>query len=429
MIKRLFSLFLLLCTSIVFSQENFDFVNGYYINNKNETVNVLIFDLGRGDWFSNPTQIRFKTSEKSEVQTLDISQVKEFGADDDQFRFIRSTVNIDISSNQLKYLSREREPVFEEKTVFLKMLLSGKISLYMHIGDKLSFYYQMENSDKIEPLIYKKYYVTNDKITANQYYKQQLKKLIDCAEISDNDLTNLGYHKDDMIKIFKKLQSCSNSEFIVYEKKHEIDWGTVHLNLKLGGRNTLVKVSNLDEEQSYYALHNKGDFDSGMISLQGGIELEYVLPFTRNLLSLTTEPTFNKFSGSTSKISDYNVYEFKHQVNYSSVEIPIGLRYYFDISNNFLVFADASYYFANIPIGDNSYSISIINKTNTNAATIKESYDLELSNTFRLGIGCRYKKISLELRFSTASNRLIAPDKHFNVKYQPTSFIFGYRLF
>lgn len=118
-----------------FSQISFE--KGYYIDNSNQKTNCLIKNI---DQKNTPTEFEFKLFEDSESKKTTIESIKEFGIDNIS-KYIRSTVNIDRSSESLKNLSKYKKPIFKKEELFLKVLVSGKATLYQYVDGNLKRYF------------------------------------------------------------------------------------------------------------------------------------------------------------------------------------------------------------------------------------------------------------------------------------------------
>ena len=68
-----------------------------------------------------------------------------------------------------------------------------------------------------------------------------------------------------------------------------------------------------------------------------GVETEFILAFNKNKWGVTIEPTYQYYK-SEKKPSDVEA-----KLNYTSVEIPIGIRHYFYLSEKSKIFINASY--------------------------------------------------------------------------------------
>ena len=154
-----------------------------------------------------------------------------------------------------------------------------------------------------------------------------------------------------------------------------------------------------------------------------GAEFEYVLPFNNNIWSIFINPAYQKYSlektlvkndgfGSQGVDVTYHIV-----IDYSSVEIPLGIRRYFYLKNKDKIFINAAY--INNSIGDLKFNINNGEKTLESSAT----------SNFALGVGGNFKnKFSLELRFNSSIN-LLRDYYQWEVNYSSVGLIFGYRVF
>ena len=133
--KKLFFLLTIILSLNSYSQVSFE--KGYYIDNNDQKISCLIKNL---DWKNNPTKFEFKLSENSETQKADIKSIKEF-AITNATKFIRSTVKIDRSSGNVNNLNADKNPVFSEEQLFLKVLVEGKANLYEYTDSDLKRYF------------------------------------------------------------------------------------------------------------------------------------------------------------------------------------------------------------------------------------------------------------------------------------------------
>ena len=99
---------------------------------------------------------RVRENELDSSKEKNIEEIKEFEITGVS-KYIKNTTNIDTSSSKINSLSEQRNPVFESKTVFLKVIISGKASLYKYSAPDLRRYFYSLNQGEITPLVYKKY--------------------------------------------------------------------------------------------------------------------------------------------------------------------------------------------------------------------------------------------------------------------------------
>lgn len=123
--KKLATIAALITIIYIHSFSQIVFENGYFINESDQKINCLIRNV---EWMNNPTSFQYKLSREDSVQKADTKTVKEFSIIGES-KFIRATVKIDKSSNILEKLSSDRNPVFVEETLFLKLLVEGNASL------------------------------------------------------------------------------------------------------------------------------------------------------------------------------------------------------------------------------------------------------------------------------------------------------------
>lgn len=397
-------LFLLIFLSItIYSQITFE--KGYYIDNSGTKINCFIKNT---DWKNTPTWFNYKLTKTGDSKKASINSIKEFSINNVS-KFVRATVNIDRSSEITNNLSKYRKPIFNEETLFLKVLIHGKASLYQYIDKNLErFFYRLDDG-KIEQLIYKSYLTENYKVGKNNRFKQQLWKNLKCSALKIGKIDKLSYEKKSLINVFKEYNTCKNENFISYEKT-KIN-NPFNLTLRPGVNFSSLAIANR------IASSRDTNFDD-QLSVRFGVEVEYILPFNKNKWSIILEPTFQYYNSEKSTIESD---EIVSNVNYSSIEIPIGLRHYFFLNNDSRIFINASYIF---DIGLTS-DLTFKRADGTNYGT-----DLELKSNTNLAFGVGYKiqKYSLEARFQTNRN-LLHNYTYWNSDYKTFSVIFGYTIF
>ena len=127
--KNRLSLILFLIAFLSFAQNKFE--SGYYIDNSGVKTECLIKNY---DWKNNPKNIETKTNLEDNVTTTkSIEEINEF-AITGKSKFVKATVNIDESSQNLVTLTNSPSPKFVEKTVLLKVLVQGNSNLYYFVG-------------------------------------------------------------------------------------------------------------------------------------------------------------------------------------------------------------------------------------------------------------------------------------------------------
>lgn len=368
-----------------FSQITFD--QGYIINENGTTSTAYIRFSEMAD---NPTQIQYKLTPEAEVNTSGLSTLKEFGIGE-EYKFIRETVNIDRSPEDIKNLSRDRSPVFKEETLFLRALVEGDYSLYSYKDGKISRFFIRKPNGDFDQLIYKKYTTGDNIIRQNNRFKQQILTFLDCDDISENNLKRIRYTANDLTKMFKMYYACNGKEHKVYysEKK-----GEINLMVKAG-----VNFTNFGMEQDIYNIVEEFQYQ---IDPRIGLEVEYILPMANQKFALYMEPSFSMYnaeheiivaSKGTSPSGGAGGYKALVNMDYIVLDLPLGIRYYMflDKRNTTKMFVNAG---ASLNMIFNSSEI--ITQSNNRDFDFNQS----TQPTFFGGIGVRLKeKFSVEGRY------------------------------
>ena len=405
--KKKTLLLLVLITSLNFYSQ-ISFEKGYYISNSNQKIECLVKNY---DWVYNPTEIEYKLAENKETRTTSIDAIKEFGIYNIS-KYIKATVNIDISSDNVNKLNTDKNPVFQEKKIFLKVLIEGKSNLYEYSENNLNRFFYGKESLKIEQLIFKSYKINDVRIAKNNYYRQQLWKDLKCSSFNINKVQNLNYTKKSLLFFFKEYSDCNNYETTNYLKTTKKDLFNFNIRPRINNSSFVLLNSGT----------NRPNVDFGSkTTFALGFEAEFFLPFNKNKWSIIIEPTFQGFkSETTNDVSTVSGGKLNSNINYKSVEIPVGVRHHFFIDKSSSIFVNASLIY---DINSKS-TIEMTRKDGTH----KESLDIQSKTNYALGLGYRYNsRYSIEMRYQTARNLL--GTINWGSEYKTVSVIFGYTLF
>jgi len=402
---------LFLALSVILSIKSFSqiiFENGYFINDSNQKIECLIKNI---DWENNPTEFEYMLSQDKIAQKESVETVKEFGINGVS-KYIRTTVKIDRSSDEINNMSSEKNPNFQEEQLFLKVLIEGKASLFLYKDGNLTKFFYNLNDSEIKQLVYKCYLIHNY-IAHNNYFKQQLFIDLKCQAIILNDVEHLKYTKKDLERFFIKYNECNSSSYINYESEQKKDFFNLSFRPGLNYSNLAIQNSISDSRDI--------DFDN-KFSFRFGIEAEYILPFNKNKWGIIIEPTYQYYkSEKTTETNNISGGILVSKVNYQSIELPIGVRHYFFFNDKSKIFADISYIF-------DSSTNSLIMFTRIDGS-ILNSLEVKSRTNLGLGIGYKYKdKYSLGIRYQT-SREILGDYLLWNSSYKTFSIIFGYSLF
>lgn len=402
--KKISLFFSLLLSIFAFSQIHFE--KAYFINNDDLRMECLIKNV---DWRNNPTSFEYKIDEGSAVKIGDIKNVKFFEIYNEA-KYLRTTLNIDQSSDNLNKLSSRYEPEFLEKKVFLKELVEGDIKLYKYDDGGFAKYFLKEGDKQPEQLIYKPYLIEVSKMAYNRDYQKQLQKALTCPKIPANDLKNAEYREKDLVKLVSANNQCQNPNYenkIVQQKK-----GFFNLSVR-------PRVNFASMTFSNFALGKQFNMES-KTGFGVGVEMEYVFPFNRNKWSVIFEPTYQYYKAQQTNNDDPS-YPYKAYVDYSSIELPLGIRHYFFLNDDSKLFINGQYIF-DLKIKDNF-------EFRDSTGTLGNSLDGKSNQNFAFGIGYQYKnKYGVEVKYFTERN-ILENYTYWSTKFQNVSLILSYNLF
>lgn len=362
-----------------------DFEEGYFIKNSGNRVDCLIKNL---DWRNNPTGFRYKVTEESEIQTATIENIKEFGINE-SLRYVKATVNMDMSinaSNSFRSMSSKRAPEFEEITIFLKLEVEGKANLYSYRGKNQEKYFFNLDSTEIEQLIFKLFKINDKSFAKNEAYKAQLLNNLKCENVSIKDVNNTDYAKKSLSSLFRKYNICIDPSLEGTQVENSLSSTRrtrdfINITIRPGINISSLFVENPTNSSRNVDFGNKTNF-------RIGVESEIILPFNKDKWSIFLEPTYQYYSSETQipRVGQVPAAFREVTADYRSIEVPLGLRYYMFLNENFKFFVNTAYIFDFTMQGEVNY---------------EESANLQISSlgNFTVGAGFDYNNlIKLEIR-------------------------------
>lgn len=382
------------------------FESGYYIDNEGVKNTCLIKNIG---WSNNPEKFTYLVSEDGEVKTKDLTEVQEFGIVN-SIRFMRFIVEMDQSTNRLSALSKTANPEYVVDTLFLKELVKGDVSLYGYKNGDINRYFYTTPEQDITQLIYKKY-KKNGSVATNKQYLTQLLLDVNCQKEPTNKIERVKYVQTDLVAYFIKENKCKNSEyFSVYEAQpqSETDMGT-RFNLRAGVSSASFVLDYLPGRTF------DADFGSQIIP-RVGLEMEVSFPSTRNKWTFILEPYYTSYQKELILPNSSQTTIDEAMINFTTVEISAGIRYYVFLKNRSRLFANLG------------MTIGITGNSNI---TVERVADFQITSGLRgnIGIGYNYNdRFSLELRQNSPYsliNRVVEWDSQYN----SMALVLGVRLF
>jgi hypothetical protein len=403
--KELFSVLFILISVCSFGQIIFE--KGYFIDNSNQKTECLIKNE---DWKNNPKIFIFKQNESDIPEKGNIESVREFGIYGVS-KFIRCNVNIDRSNNDINKLNSDMQPVWSQEQLFLKVLIEGKASLYFYEDGHLKRFFYSVGNKPVNQLIYKQFLVDELNIAYNNRFRQQLWLDVRCPEATTNSLQNTNYLQRDLEKYFLNYLKCTGDSMILNFNKAKSDL----FNLKIASGLNISSLTLFPNRDDLKYFEFKSD-----ASLRLGLEAEFILPFQKNKWGILIEPTYQYFNGQKEIANVDGSMKSDMKINYSSIEIPVGVRHYFFMNEESKLYVNGSY-ISNFCLNFNP-KIKL-----SNPIFGSNSYDITPNGSFALGGGIQYKKLSIEIRYYTKRD-LMFVDADWSTDYHRYSIIIGYQL-
>lgn len=398
-------LFLALSTK---SFAQFLFKSGYFINNNDQKITCLIYDI---DWKNNPSKFDYKLNETSEILSESIENTKEFAVEGGA-KYLRTTVEIDRSSDDVKKMGKQRNPTFKTETLFLKTIIEGKAALYYYRDGSLKRYFIKKDDLKTSQLVYKRYRTDAGGLAENSYFKQQILTDLTCSSINQKDVESLDYQLKDLQNIVLKYNECQNSTSQTYIVKQKRD--LFNLAIRPG-----VDFNSLN---IYLPKYDRRNVDFGkQTNFRIGLEAEYIIPYHNNKWSIVAEPTYQSYSGeqtyAATGISDGIL---SAKIEYTSIELPIGIRHTFFVTESSKIFLNAQY-LLNL---DLSPSLTYYRSDGTEF----DHLDLKSGKNFAFGAGFKLQdKYIIEFRYQT-DRFILDRYPNWSADYKTISVIIGYNF-
>ena len=380
--KFLFLAFLAL-TMMSFSQVQYQ--KGYLIDTKGNKINCWIKNM---DWRNSPDYIEYKLNQNSKPEKGTLQTIKEFSIGRN-VKYLNRNVKVYKTDLRINFLDYQREPLFKDKNIFLKLLVSGKANLYRYSQNGSDyFYYQMGDEGTIKPLVYKKYLLKisdgEEVVKENKDYRKEIFKHLRCRHIDADVIQNLTYKMTPLVNYFVQYNKCENTPYTVYKNE---DKSKIYL--------TAFVQYNLTSLDIWNSMSPQLNTKFGQINHFGlGAEFEYNLAFNHNKWSIISGLSYTTFKKQvTHPISSVSGGELTTNLTYRMFEMPLGVRYYMYLNKNSKFFLGTAYniYF------DQGSDLKFTRKDGSVYGP-----DLNLKSTWVFSIDAGYKfknKYSINVKF------------------------------
>ncbi|KIA94189.1 hypothetical protein OA93_20600 [Flavobacterium sp. KMS] len=401
-----------------FSYAQISFEKGYYILNDGSRIECFIRNI---DWKNNPTDFKYKTQlSDNDFKTETIANVQEFGIDNET-TFKKFKIKIDRTSDEPNKLLADRNPVFKEEVIFLKVLIKGDATLYSYTDQNLNRYFYETKTIPVEQLVYTKYYQIDSNgsptiLAENNEYKQQLFQNVKAENTTEKEIIKLNYNKSDLTKYFIKYNNIKPN---LAKEERKVNKGIFLVKITPS-----ASIASLSTENDYF-LRDNVQLDN-KINFKFGVEAEYILPYNKNKWSIFINPAYQTYQDDKT----YNVPSGfiispetpnNAKVKYTSIQIPIGIRHYMFLNQSSKIFINVAYAF-------DAGSKTNITYTDVTNKTTRE-YESGSGSNFAFGLGYNFKnKFSFEARLNT-KKELMRDYLTYSAKYSSIDFVLGYTIF
>jgi hypothetical protein len=324
--------------------------------------------------------------------------VSEFGFGQ-TVKYVRFLAQMDTSSMQTSRLSWQRSPEFKRDTLFLQVLLEGQASLYKYQKEQfIRFFYRFKDSSQVEQLVYKKFHINTGVLNVNEHFKMQLLNNFKCDVVSKPEVEALRYAQSDLLRWFKKYNNCQG---VAPTFEYQPNKLTLHLNVRPG----VALVNNAFESDNFLIANTT--FNS-VLGYRLGMEAELVLPTNRNKWAVIAEPTFQR------SVAETETSQGKTSITYTSLELPIGVRYYMFLSPHTRLFLNAQFLYDR-PFGSSEVRV------------LSSRFEPGRNFSVLLGGGINYKRGFAELRYSNRD--ILANYGAVLLRHQVVTLVLGVRVF
>jgi hypothetical protein len=381
-------------SSLLFAQS--DFQKGYLINNQGDKMEGYLKSSNYRT-FSDASfsDFEFKKELDQPIQKIEKFNVTEFGtAGEVKYQKMKAMID-DVDF--FKEHSNEKGFLVREETVFLKVLVEGKATLYSYDGGKgIKYLWKIADSGEVaKQFLYKKYFRTNVNLTENNIFREQLFNHVKCPNQTYKDFLNVKYEKDELVSLFKNYNKCSNSSFVVYENNTE-EKIKVNFTVLLGysiGNLRVVDIPNPTTPENFR-----------MISI--GAETE--LLFASRKLGVFASFEYKNGKASTEQTSPVspsnpNPLRQVYELDATFVDIVLGARFYKNFNSASAIFVGGG---VGMNVSSGVFSTYQTTFTSTDLGLIKKE-DLGASPFFTLQLGYKYNKnYGIDITYDSDKNVL-----------------------
>ena len=374
---------LFLAPKITIGQSNY--IKGGIITLKKDTIQGFVDDR---EWIKSPVKIGFKPVLTQKEQIFQSSEIAGFFVSSSGDNYVSKTIEYekltrDITKtsfiNMTEYFAREKD--IKTQSAFLRVISSGKMSLYQFADDDRELYYFLEQEGKLTSLLYHRFQFTWYGQEIKEYQNQLKAGCLDCKMLSDFDFSRLTHTSTSLGKVVSYYNNCVAPQSISTIRKTKKPW---ELGLMVGLGYSKIEF-------------NLGDLRyASSLNPQIGVFINYVFPRQRGRFALQNEIHYYNYnskveSGSgdaqytgggylkpdwTKEVLSVSFIGVKNLFRYTFYQKKTGVYALVGISNGF-----------------------VIKNNSSSGAVINSFYDIRShEQSYLVGLGANFGKASLESR-------------------------------
>ncbi len=380
--------FLLLFNLIPFAQANY--IKGTIITHNNDTLNGLI---DYQNWSKNPETIKFKKDADSHIIYYQPDQIKSFYMANEYY--ISQIVTVSRASHNLQKLQKsvnEIELRSDTVTLFLKTLIEGEASLYYYKDEDATEHFYIKKDTIVDELLYIEYLVTYNLRKLEKYKGQLIHYLNDCLELA-NEISELQFKSNDLIKLFTKYNTCVGSGNTYKIEKPKIEYEPMIL---VG-----ISFTSLSFESETPGSLSETDYENS-VDPALGLALNIVFPGNRKKWSVYNELIYKKhsFKGKYKDIKYgdwYDLISTSFDFEYLKMSNLVRFQLYYNNIRPYFGFGITNSYItktSNSKIIE-TFNDPVYNKREKNALDLIRKYE----QGFAADLGFIYRNFFIEYRF------------------------------
>lgn len=201
------------------------FIQGYIITSNKDTVRGFIDNSVLNKRVGNSLVFKKDQTDKN-VEKFSPASIKGFYVQPTDEYYTSQEVTMDKKSVELNSLENNPLPHYSKESVFLKVLVKGKASLFYYVDEKFKeHFFLQKDSEPIFELAYLVYLVRENYSVTDEKFKKQMSELLtECPKLSYKSLT---YKEGSLKKAIQAYNLCTNStgNYASIEKKADIKYG------------------------------------------------------------------------------------------------------------------------------------------------------------------------------------------------------------